>query len=137
MQTKNHLHALAAVAALVAMSAAQSQTMSSADYGAAKDRISAEYKSAKATCDGLAGNAKDICVEEAKGKEKVAKAELDYKRSGKAEDMSKVAIAKAEADYDVAKERCDDKSGNEKDVCRAAAKAAETKAKADAKAGKG
>jgi hypothetical protein len=138
MQSKFSMFASAALVALFAASA-QAQTMTASEYGAAKDRISAEYKTAKAACDGMTGNAKDICVEEAKGKEKVAKAELDYKRSGKPEDMNKVALAKAEAEYEVAKERCDDKTGADKDACRAAAKAVEAKAKAkaDAKAAKG
>jgi hypothetical protein len=42
-------------------------------------------------------------------------------------------VAKAEADYRVAKERCDDQAGNVKDVCLEEAKAAEAAAKADAK----
>lgn len=37
-------------------------------------------------------------------------------------------IAKAEADYDVARERCDDLAGNKKDVCVKEAKAASGKA---------
>ena len=37
----------------------------------------AQYKTDKAACDALNGNAKDICMEEAKGKEKVAKAEAE------------------------------------------------------------
>ena len=45
-----------------------------------------------------------------------------------------VSIAKAEADYSVAKEKCDDKAGNAKEVCIKEAKAAEARAKADAKA---
>lgn len=45
-------------------------------------------------------------------------------------------MAKAESAYAVAKERCDDKSGNDKDLCVKEAKAAETKALADAKLGK-
>ena len=45
-------------------------------------------------------------------------------------------MAKAETTYAVAKERCDDLSGNPKDVCVKEAKAAEVKAKADAKLGK-
>lgn len=102
------------------------------DVPAAKARISADYKVAKAQCDALAANAKDICVEEAKGREKIALAELEYTRTGKAEDHLKIAIAKAEAAYEVAKERCDDKAGNDKDVCRKEAKAAEVRAKADA-----
>jgi hypothetical protein len=51
--------------------------------------------------------------------------------------MSKVAVAKAEAEYEVAKERCDDKSGNDKDICQKEAKATEAKAKAAAKASMG
>lgn len=43
-------------------------------------------------------------------------------------------VARAEADYGVAKERCDDRAGNTKDVGMKEAKSAETAAKADAKA---
>jgi hypothetical protein len=41
--------------------------------------------------------------------------------------------AKAEAAYDVAKERCDDQKGNEKDACQKSAKADYERAKADIK----
>ena len=121
-------------AALSVGFAAQAQTMSSQDVSTAKDHIKAEYKADRTACDKLAGNAKDICVEQAKGKEKVAEAELQYRRSGKHEDATKVALAKADASYEVAKERCDDLNGNPKDVCLKEAKAVETRAKADAKA---
>ncbi len=116
--------------------AAQAATMNKADYKAGKDRISATYKSEKAACGAMSANAKDICVEEAKGKEKVAKAELEYSYTGKAKDKNKLLKAKAEATYAVAKERCDDKAGNDKDVCVKEAKAAQTHALADAKMGK-
>ena len=109
---------------------------SDADYKAGKDRISADYKADKAACDGLAGNAKDICVEQAKGKENVAKAELEYAHTGKGSDGNKVAVAKADAAYAVAKEKCDDLSGNPKDVCVKEAKAAHVKGLAQAKASK-
>jgi len=45
-------------------------------------------------------------------------------------------VAKAESTYAVARERCDDKAGNMKDVCVKEAKAVETKALADARMGK-
>ena len=115
---------------------AQAANMNKADYKAGKERISATYKSEKAACHAMAGNAKDICVEEAKGKEKVAKAELEYSYTGKAKDQNKLLKAKAEASYAVAKERCDDKTGNDKDVCVKEAKAIEVRALADAKMGK-
>lgn len=120
--------------ALACGAAAHAAPMNASEYGAARQRVEADYKAARAACDKLNGNAKDICVAEAKGQEKVAKAELEHRRSGKAEDLTKLAVAKADAAYEVAKERCDDRSGNEKDVCMKEAKAVETRAKADAKA---
>ncbi len=123
-------------ASLLPMSAALAETISKADYKAGKSRINATYKTDRAACNSLAGNNKDICIEEAKGKEKVARAELEYSYSGKSADRNKVQIAKAKAAYEVAKERCDDRSGNAKDVCVQEAKAVEQKALADAKMNK-
>jgi hypothetical protein len=125
-----------AIASLLALPLAQAANLSKEDYNAGKDRISATYKSDKAACDGLSGNAKDVCVEEAKGKEKIAKAELEYSYTGKANDQTKLQKARAEAAYAVAKEKCDDKAGNDKDVCVKEAKSAQTKGMADAKMGK-
>lgn len=124
------------VGALLVLPVAQAATMSKAEYKAANTRISADYKADKAACASLAGNAKDICVEEAKAKEKVARAELEYSYSGKPGDQTKVLVAKAKSAYAVAKEKCDDKAGNVKKVCVQEAKAVETKALADAKMGK-
>ena len=120
--------------ALLAMPLAQA--MSKADYTAAKTRISADYKADRAACASQAGNAKDVCGEEAKAKEKVARAELEYSYSGKPADQTKVLETKAKSAYAVAKEKCDDKAGNDKQVCVQEAKAVETKALADAKMGK-
>jgi hypothetical protein len=135
--TKNHSFKLA-VCAAVLMGApwAHAATMSKTDYDASKTRIKADYKSDKTTCGSQSGNAKDICIEEGKAKEKVALAELEYGYSGKTTDQNKVAVAKAESTYAVAKERCDDLTGNPKAVCVKEAKAVEVKALADAKMGK-
>ena len=127
-----HLKTTLFVAAMLALPLAQAATMAKADYKAGKERISAEYKTDKAACDALSGNAKDICVQEAKGKEKVAKAELEYSYTGKAKDQAKVEKVKAESTYDVAKEKCDDQAGNNKDACVKEAKAAKERALADA-----
>lgn len=135
----NKLYALRSAllaASLLALPAAYAATMSKADYKAGKTRISADYKADKAACDSLAANAKDICVQEAKAKEKVARAEIEYGYTGKTADRNKVLVAKAESAYAVAKERCDDLAGNAKDVCVKEAKAVEIKALADAKMGK-
>jgi len=108
--------------------------MSSTDYSAAKNRAAADYKSAKARCDGMSGNPKDVSVAEAKAAEKKAKAEAEaqYKNTDKARRDARINAA--EADYDVAKAKCGARTGNDKDVCIKEAKAAEVKAKTDAKA---
>jgi hypothetical protein len=112
---------------------ANAATMNKADYQSAKARISADYKTDTAACAAMKGNAKDVCIEEAKAKDKVARAELTFAYSGKSSDGHKVPQAKAEAAYAVAKERCDDQAGQAKDVCVQEAKAVEVKALADAK----
>lgn len=100
-----------------------------------EERIEADYKADKAKCDGMKGNAKDVCVKEAKGKEKIAKAELDARTDPSEHNQRKVLEAKAEAQYDVAKEKCDDMKGNEKSACEKDAKAEHERAKADMKRG--
>ena len=103
-------------------------------YDQAKASAKAAYDTDKKACDAMSGNAKDICVAEAKAKRVRADetAEASYKNTPKAREHAIHEIA--EANYKVAKERCDDKSGNDKDVCVKEAKAAMTRAQADAKA---
>jgi gamma-glutamylcysteine synthetase len=105
-----------------------------AEYKAARDKISADYKADKAACDAMKDNAKDVCIEEAKGKEKIAKAELDQKQKPSDGNARKVAEAKVEAAYAIAKEKCDDQKGDAKNACVKEAKATEAKGKADIKA---
>jgi hypothetical protein len=91
------------------------------------------YKAANDTCKTLAGNARDICKVEARGNYNVAKAELNalYKPSPKSGD--KVKMEKAEAAWRLASEKCDDMSGNAKDICRLDAKTLYVAAKSEAK----
>ena len=105
-----------------------------ATYEQAKASAKAAYDTDKRACDSLKDNAKDICVAEAKAKRVRVdeNAEAAYKNTPKAREHAIHEIA--EANYNVAKERCDDKAGNDKDVCVKEAKAAMTRAQADAKA---
>jgi hypothetical protein len=106
------------------------------EYKTEKDRIAGDYKVAKDKCSSLKANAKDICMSEAKGVDKIALAEAEAAYKPTARNTEKVALAKADAMYDTAKEKCDDLSGNAKDVCIKDAKVAFTKAKDDAKIAK-
>jgi len=102
-------------------------------YDAAIKNAEAQYKTDKDACSSRGGNAKDICLAEASSKEKVAKADAEaaYKNTPKAREDARVA--RAEGTHNVAKEKCDDLSGNAKDVCNKEADAALVRAKADAK----
>jgi hypothetical protein len=107
--------------------------MSKSDYKAAKEGISAKFKADQAACAAMTGNVKDICSEEAKGRERVATAELVATNEPTSKHRYDVRLAKANATYAVAIEKCDDLSGNDKDVCVKEAKAALVSGKADAK----
>ena len=110
------------------------QGMSKDDYQAGKQRVASDYKSAKANCDSLSANQNDICMAQAKGSERIAMAELDASFKPTTTTRYKARVARADADYAVAKERCDEMAGNTKDVCVKESKAAQTTAVADAKA---
>jgi hypothetical protein len=133
MKTTKLLLVLFAAAGLGLGSGAGAQTMSKDAHDNAYKNAESQYKTEKAACDNMSGNAKDVCIEEAKGKEKIAKADADaaYKNTPKAREAARAAHA--DATYAVAKEKCDDLAGNQKDVCVKEAKAAHVKAIADAK----
>lgn len=114
---KSHITAILAITSLSFNAGAMAQSISKSEYLAVEKNIKAEYLSAKTNCGSFTNNAKDICIAEAKGNEKVAKTELEarYKPYETAE--YEISIVKAGADYKVAKEKCDDKVGNVKTIC--------------------
>jgi hypothetical protein len=135
MIMKKPLLAVVLCATCFAMSGANALTQN--EYKVAKEKIEADYKVDKAKCDTLKDNAKDVCMQEAKGHEKVAKAELEQQYKPSAAHARKVAVEKADMNYEVAKEKCDDQSGDAKSACVNQAKADHEKAKAQIKARKG
>ena len=103
--------------------------MSKDNYILAKTNADAQYKVDKDACSSQGGNANDICVAEAKGKDDVTKADAAYENTPKA--RQKARVAHAQANYDVAIEKCDDLAGNRKGVFVKEAKAELTKSKAN------
>jgi hypothetical protein len=132
--SRTALHTALFAAAMLTLPTAWSQDLiGKADFEAGKTRIEADYKADRSACSQLAGNGRDICIEQAKGREKVGHAELEFRYSGKPADANRVLVVRAESNYAVAREKCDDRAGNEKDVCVREAKAAEVKALTDAR----
>lgn len=115
---------------------AMAETMPKADYQHSRDRLATEFHSAKEGCNSMSGNARDICIADAKGQNRVALTELEAAHKPTAKNKAEIRVARAEAEYAVAMERCDDLAGNAKDVCVKEAKSAEIGAKADLKAQK-
>lgn len=133
---KFKINALAVAIGLVLSAGAIAQNLSKEEYTARKQDIAASFKSDKAQCGILSGNAKDICNARINGAEKFAKADLEAQYKPSIDNSYKVRVARADADYSVGREKCDDRAGNVKDVCVKEAKATEVTAKADATAWK-
>lgn len=112
------------------------RAMTRAEYASEKAGIESGYKSAHAACKPLAGNTKDVCQVEAKSDEKMKLADLEarYKATPSADYDARVARAKAQ--YEVAKQKCEDEPSGENGICKTNAKADESRALSDAKAAK-
>jgi hypothetical protein len=81
-----------------------------------------DYKAARAKCNELGGNSKDVCIKEAKAAETATIA--DAKAAKKNTDTDAAAGAdKREAEFKVAREKCDSMSGTTKDICKKEAEA--------------
>jgi hypothetical protein len=138
---KYRLNTLAALTAAVTLALSCSVASAAVDeaklvYKQAQDNAAAAYKVARARCDAIAGNPKDVCVAEAKAARvrTEQEAEAYYKNTLKAYTASRMKIA--EANYDLDKAKCGAFAGNEKDVCISQAKATLVATEADAKADK-
>lgn len=112
---------------------AMAESLTKNQYKSHMKSIESEYKVDKAGCDSSTSNAKDICVAEAKAKQSVAKADLEVNYKPSIKTRYDARVAKADADYSIAIEKCDDKAGNNKDVCVKEAKATKVHQIADAK----
>jgi hypothetical protein len=136
VKTPKHLKLILSACALASVtltSAGNAATMSRAEAREANNQISTQYQSAKTACGSTKNNIRDICLQEAKGNYKISKAELEYKDEPSPRHLRSVAVAKADSVFNVAKEKCDDSTGNTKAVCRTEARAAHKVALADAK----
>jgi hyperosmotically inducible protein len=133
---KTLIATLLATAAGASFAAAPTAALNhdAASYNLVKQKADAAYQAAAAKCTGTSGNDKNVCMAEAKLAR--TRAETDalsqYRNSPAGRQRARTDIANAE--YDVAKTRCDAKSGADKDDCLNNAKSVHTTALADAKA---
>ena len=103
-------------------------------YQQARELAAANYKNARAQCDAVTGNPKDVCVAEAKAVRVRSEEEARAKYEDTLDAYTRARMRIASSNYELAKTRCAALTGNEKDVCKEQAKAALISAQADAKA---
>ena len=105
-----------------------------ASYRNMTQKAAADYKAATASCTGMSGPARLVCVEEAKVARARAEADAVAQYKDTQKDRTKARTALANADYALAKAKCAAVTGGEKDSCMSTARTVHTAALADAKA---
>jgi len=105
-----------------------------ATYRNLTQKAESEYRAAAAKCDARSGNDKDICMAEARLARTRTEADALSKYNNTAAGRARTRTNVADAEYDLAKAKCDAKSGADKDSCMDNATSVHTAALADAKA---
>jgi hypothetical protein len=98
-------------------------------YVAQMDRADAEYRAARERCDDLAGNPRRVCVAEARAARRIAHSEIALQQKDTPKSRYDARVARAEAGFEVAKERCGELAGHAREMCIAEARADEARAK--------
>ncbi len=107
--------------------------MSPVDYGAAKKAIEGEARAALVKCRSLEDHAKDLCKAETKADERIRKADLEAQYRGTVSASADARLARAKAQYEVARAKCGDHHGEDKISCMRSARSEKAKALSDAK----
>ena len=123
------------VAALL-VPCSDASTKIAADYANVRARMSGDFKSSVAECLVLPASTRDICVEQALAKDRLARAQLDETGAGNPAARKLVRVAEADLAYVVARKLCDDKAGQNRQLCLNSAAAARTRALLNAKTGR-
>jgi osmotically-inducible protein OsmY len=105
-----------------------------ATYRNLTQKAESAYRAATAKCDARSGNDKDVCMAEARLTRTRTEADALSKYNHTAASHAKARANVADAEYDLAKAKCDARSGADKDSCMDNAKSVHTAALADVKA---
>ena len=88
-----------------------------ADYAADRKQLDAEYKSARAQCDGLTDVAKEVCKAQAQAGARTGRAELEQHYAPSAKHQRDLDEARAKSTHAVARAHCDDAKGEARRSC--------------------
>lgn len=98
--------------------------MSKQQYEAEKVRIGAQLKADRKLCAALKGDKREVCDAQAEGREKAEKAQLEARYKPSPDHTLEAKVATAEANYEVARAKCDLLKGKAEKRCEKEAKAA-------------
>jgi hypothetical protein len=107
--------------------------MSPVDYGAHKKAIEAETHAALAKCRDQESQARDLCKAEVKADDRIRKADLEAQYRGTVAAAADAKLARAKAQYDLARAKCGDQRGEDKISCMRTARSEKARALSDAK----
>jgi hypothetical protein len=84
----------------------------------ARDAAAASYKNARARCNTVTGNPRDLCIAEAEAGRVRAEEEARARYEDTLDAYTRARMRIADAGYERDKTRCAALTGNDKDVCR-------------------
>lgn len=102
--------------------------MSPVDYSAAKKAIESDIHAAMAKCRGEDTRSRDICRAEARADEMVRKADLEAQYRGTVAAAADAKLARAKAQYEVARTRCSEERSEDRLSCLRSARSEKAKA---------
>jgi hypothetical protein len=107
--------------------------MSREDYAIARRTIESETRLALAACRSQQGRAKEVCRAEARGEERIRRAELEALYAGTVAAEARVEQARLKTHYEIARARCTDLFAGERSACLHHAREERSRALAEAR----
>lgn len=121
-----------AASALFATTPAWADAPDSAGYKEASEKAAADYREATAQCANAGAN-KQVCLQQAKVERARNDVDVVEKYRSSPAQLSRARVALANAEYNLARAKCTDKTGADKSACLREAKSDQTAALADAR----
>ena len=116
------------VLAAVGFAANTGMAMDRAGFNAAKVQASADYKAQYKHCKTLDANARNVCMKEAQGRKKIALADLQARLAPSNNADYQATVVRADVAYAVNQEKCNERPGQARKVCKKDAKALHVRA---------
>ena len=116
-----------------ALARPQEAPLTPASYEAARKTIDRQFAADRKACARLRGHASEVCQAQAEGRQQAEKARLEARHDPSPEKVEASKFAIAQANFQVAMEKCDGHQGKARSRCRQEARAAREAAERQAR----